>query len=167
MCHRHNEICRPACVSRPNRAENLCLTMVDVLTPDQRQRCMSAIRGKNTKPEMLVRHLVHAMGFRYRLHGRDLPGRPDLVFPRLRKVIFVHGCFWHMHRCRYGQVVPATNAEFWRKKREGNVERDKRTRRELRRLGWGILTVWECQTRPKRREWLLERLNSFLSSSIP
>ena len=138
--------------------------MVDVLTPEQRQRCMSAIRGKNTKPEMLVRRLVHAMGFRYRLHGKDLPGRPDLVFPRLKRVILVHGCFWHMHRCRYGQVVPATNAEFWRKKREGNVERDKRTRRELRRLGWGILIVWECQTRPKRREWLLERLNSFLSS---
>lgn len=136
--------------------------MADVLTPEQRRRCMSAIRGKDTKPEMVVRRLVHAMGFRYRLHQKSLPGKPDLVFSRLKRVIFVHGCFWHMHRCRYGRVVPRTNAEFWREKREGNVERDKQTQRELRRRDWEVLVVWECQTSPKRREWLLKRLDLFL-----
>ena len=137
--------------------------MADVLTQEQRRRCMSAIRDKDTKPEMDVRRLVHAMGYRFRLHLKNLPGKPDLVFPRLRKIIFVHGCFWHMHRCKRGRVVPKSNAEYWRKKREGNVERDKRTRRKLLRLNWEILVVWECQTRLKKREWLKERLNSFLS----
>ncbi len=104
------------------------------------------------------------MGFRYRLNLKDLPGKPDLVFTRLKKIIFVHGCFWHMHRCRYGRVVPATNAEFWRNKREGNVERDKRKQKELRSLGWEILVVWECQTILEKRKWLVERINSSLSS---
>ena len=81
---------------------------------------MAAIKGRNTKPELAVRRLVHAMGYRFRLHRKDLPGKPDLVLPRLGKVIFVHGCFWHMHSCRYGQVTPKTNAEFWQAKRDGN-----------------------------------------------
>lgn len=138
--------------------------MTDVLTPKQRRRCMSAIKGKDTKPEIKVRRIIHAMGFRYRLHRKDLPGKPDLVFPRFKKVVFVNGCFWHLHNCRYGQVVPKTNFEFWRKKREGTVKRDKRALKELRQLGWETLVVWECQTRPKRSEWLMERLNSFLTS---
>lgn len=125
---------------------------------------MSAIKGRDTKPEIIVRRLVHGMGFRYRLNLKDLPGKPDLVFTRLKKIIFVHGCFWHMHRCRYGRVVPATNAEFWRNKREGNVERDKRKQKELRSLGWEILVVWECQTILEKRKWLVERINSSLSS---
>jgi len=86
---------------------------VDVHTPAQRHSNMAAIRAKNTKPEMVVRRVVHALGGRYRLHGTNLPGKPDLVFPARRKVIFVHGCFWHMHDCRYGQVAPATRTEFW------------------------------------------------------
>lgn len=139
--------------------------MVDVLTPEQRRRCMTAIRGKDTKPEMVVRRLIHAAGYRYRLHKKDMPGTPDLVFYRHRKVVFVHGCFWHLHRCRYGQVVPKTNAEFWKKKREGNVARDKRVLRQLRVLGWDVLTIWECQTRPKRLLWLANRLERFLSES--
>ncbi len=138
--------------------------MTDVLTPEQRRCNMSAIKGRDTKPEIIVRRLVHGMGFRYRLNLKDLPGKPDLVFTRLKKIIFVHGCFWHMHRCRYGRVVPATNAEFWRNKREGNVERDKRKQKELRSLGWEILVVWECQTILEKRKWLVERINSSLSS---
>lgn len=134
--------------------------MVDVHTREQRSRNMSAIRGRDTKPEIVVRSLVHGMGFRYRLHRRDLPGKPDLVFPGLRKVIFVHGCFWHMHDCRYGRVTPATNAAFWSEKRGGNVERDRRHAAELKSAGWRSLVVWECETRESER--LARRLRAFL-----
>lgn len=136
--------------------------MADVLTPEQRQRCMSAIKGKDTKPELIVRRMVHAMGFRYSLHKKQLPGRPDLVLTRLRKIIFVNGCFWHMHNCRYGRVTPKTNAAFWQKKRETNRERDRRKRRELRKQGWNILVVWECQT--KNSNDLADRLRNFLEA---
>jgi DNA mismatch endonuclease (patch repair protein) len=108
---------------------------------------MAAIRGRDTSPELRVRHALHAMGYRYRLHRRDLPGKPDLVLPKHRAVIFVHGCFWHMHRCPYGRPKPATNAEFWEEKRRGNVERDTRNRRALEQAGWRVFVVWECQTR--------------------
>src|SRR5215470_8169365 len=121
--------------------------MADVLTAEQRRRNMAAIRGKNTKPEMIVRRTAHGLGYRYILHGNKLPGRPDLVFPARRKTIFVHGCFWHMHGCRYGKVTPATNADFWLKKRIGNTERDKRNLEALRKLGWKSLILWECETR--------------------
>ena len=119
----------------------------DVHTSEQRSRNMSAIRSKDTKPELIVRRMVHRLGFRFRLHRRDLPGSPDLVFPRLKKIIFVHGCYWHMHRCRLGRVTPKTNAKFWRSKRTGNVERDRRNIAALRASGWSVLIVWECQTR--------------------
>lgn len=115
--------------------------MTDVLTPDQRSYCMSRIHGKNTKPEMIVRRLAHAMGYRFRLHRKDLPGKPDLVFPRLQKVILVHGCFWHLHRCKYGRVTPKTNSEFWQSKREATRARDKRSIRALKALGWDVLVV--------------------------
>ena len=121
---------------------------------------MSRIRGKNTSPEMKVRSLLHSLGYRYRLHVRSLPGSPDIVLPRHRAVIFVHGCFWHMHQCRYGRVVPKTNAEFWQRKRMGNVERDKRTLRKLRGAQWRVLTIWEC--RAKELEKLRQRLIAFL-----
>ena len=121
---------------------------------------MSAIRGKNTKPELVVRRLVHRMGHRYRLHGKALPGKPDLVFAGRRKVVFVHGCFWHVHDCQYGNVVPATNAEFWRSKRLGNVERDRKNISALQAAGWRILVVWECQT--KAPDVLKKRLSRFL-----
>lgn len=137
--------------------------MVDVHTPEQRSRNMSAIRGRDTKPEMVVRSLAHAMGFRYRLHRRDLPGKPDLVFPGLRKVVFVHGCFWHIHDCPYGRVRPATNATFWSEKREGNVTRDHRHTSELKRAGWKSLVIWECETRDSER--LARRLRKFLAGS--
>jgi DNA mismatch endonuclease (patch repair protein) len=135
--------------------------MVDVHSPEQRSRNMSRIRSTNTKPEMIVRSLVHHMGFRYRLHVKGLPGTPDLVFPAHRKIIFVHGCFWHIHRCRYGRVLPATNSEFWSNKRQGNVLRDRRNRRKLQNDGWSILVVWECWTRDVEGK-LRPRLTAFL-----
>ncbi len=134
--------------------------MTDVLTPEQRKRCMSNIQGKDTKPEMIVRRMVHTMGYRYRLHHKDLPGKPDLVLVRHKKIIFVNGCFWHKHNCRYGRVKPKTNVEFWEKKRNSTVERDRRNRRILRKDGWKILIVWECWTKDTMK--LEKRLCDFL-----
>lgn len=134
--------------------------MPDVLTPEQRSRCMSRIRGRDTTPERVVRSVLHQMGYRFRLHRRDLRGKPDIVLTSLKKVVFVHGCFWHMHRCKYGRVVPRTNAAFWRLKREGNVARDRANSAALRREGWAVLIVWECETRD------LNRLENRLSKSL-
>jgi DNA mismatch endonuclease (patch repair protein) len=117
---------------------------------------------------MKVRSMVHKMGYRYRLHRKDLPGKPDLVFLGKRKVIFVHGCFFHMHDCRYGRVVPKTNAEFWQTKRLSNVERDKKNVAALKNEGWKVLEVWECQTKDKTAEGMKRLANSlhvFLSES--
>ncbi len=135
--------------------------MSDVHSPEQRSFNMSRIRSRDTKPEMIVRSLVHQMGYRFRLHVKGLPGTPDLVLAAHRKVIFVHGCFWHMHRCRYGKVTPATNTEFWQNKRLGNVTRDQRTRRKLKAAGWSVLVIWECWTRDIEGQ-LLPRLQRFL-----
>lgn len=134
--------------------------MTDVLTPEQRRYNMSQIRNRNTKPEMVVRSMVHRLGYRYRLHRKDLPGKPDLVFPSRRKVIFVHGCFFHMHDCRYGRVVPKTNHDFWQAKRLSNVERDQRNVEALELAGWRVLEVWECET--KQPAGLPEKLDAFL-----
>jgi DNA mismatch endonuclease, patch repair protein len=106
---------------------------------------MARIRKVDTRPEMRVRKIVHAQGYRYRLHRRDLPGTPDLVFPRLRKVIFVHGCFWHRHSCRDGRKLPSGRHDYWVPKFERNVERHEANSEELRALGWEILVLWECQ----------------------
>ena len=114
--------------------------MADVHTPEQRSRNMAAIRGGDTKPEMRVRALLHALGYRFRLHRKDLPGKPDIVLPKYRTVIFVHGCFWHCHDCRYGSVVPSTRADFWAAKRA-----------ELESVGWRVETIWECDTRDEGR----------------
>ena len=137
--------------------------MADVHTQEQRSFNMSRIRSKDTKPEMIVRSLVHGMGFRYTLHNKSLPGKPDLVLPRHEKIVFVHGCYWHMHRCRYGRVIPKTNTEFWQTKREGNVARDRRNLRALRKQGWKVLVVWECWTRDLSQ--LSDRLTDFLQAS--
>ena len=137
--------------------------MVDVLTPKQRSFNMSRIRNRDTRPEMIVRSIVHRMGYRYSLHKKDLPGKPDLVLVRHRKIIDVHGCFFHMHDCKYGKVVPATNAKFWKTKRLSNVMRDRRNLTRLRRDGWRVLTVWECQTRDPIL--LAKRLVKFLQLS--
>jgi len=135
--------------------------MTDVHSPEQRSFNMSRIRSRDTKPEMIVRSLVHQMGYRFRLHRRDLPGTPDLVLPKHGKVIFVHGCFWHMHRCRYGQVKPRKNAAFWAAKRQANVERDRKALRRLRSDEWRVLVVWECWTRDPEIK-LIPRLTQFL-----
>lgn len=120
--------------------------MVDSLTQAERSERMSRVRGRDTGPEMVVRRLVHGMGYRYRLHRRDLPGMPDIVFPRRKKAIFVHGCFWHRHPdpgCKLARL-PKSRLEFWAPKLEGNRRRDERNQAALRELGWGVLVVWEC-----------------------
>jgi DNA mismatch endonuclease (patch repair protein) len=136
--------------------------MVDVLTKKQRSFNMSQIRSKNTSPEIIVRSIVHRMGYRYALHRSDLPGQPDIVLTRHRKIIFVHGCFWHIHKCRYGKVVPKTRRKFWQTKRQGNVARDRKNIRESKKADWKVLVVWECQTRNIPR--LTKKLKTFLSS---
>ena len=123
---------------------------------------MSLVRCRDTKPEMLVRRLTHGMGYRYRLHSRDLPGAPDLVFPSRNKVIFVHGCFWHQHpdpECKLARL-PKSKLDFWAPKLETNRERDERNLDLLAELGWDVLAIWECQT--KNREELQARITEFL-----
>lgn len=119
---------------------------MDVLTAEQRRKCMSRIKARNTQPEVLLRKALWRRGFRYRLHDRSLPGTPDFVFPKFRAVVFVHGCFWHGHDCLLF-VVPATNTEFWMGKISGNRDRDRRALEALRDAGWRVCTVWECALR--------------------
>jgi len=122
---------------------------------------MAAIKGKDTKPEMVVRSLLEALKVKYEVYRSDLPGKPDIVLPRRKKIIFVHGCFWHVHNCRYGRVKPVSNSSFWNQKRRENRVRDRRNRAALRKAGWKLLTVWECWT--KKPPMLTKRLNSFLA----
>jgi len=119
--------------------------MADVFDRATRSRNMAAIRGQHTKPELLVRRYLHSRGLRYRLHGRGLPGRPDLVFRRLKTVVFIHGCFWHRHTGCHNAVLPKSNAAFWLAKLTGNQARDRRNAVRLRRAGWRVLTIWECE----------------------
>lgn len=136
--------------------------MADTLSPRERSERMSRVRGRDTKPEMKVRRLVHAMGYRYRLHRGDLPGKPDLVFPGRKKVIFVHGCFWHRHpdkKCKLARL-PKSRLDFWKPKLEGNQRRDHQTQNRLRELGWEFLVVWECEMRDK--ELLENKIRTFL-----
>lgn len=121
--------------------------MADTLTPQQRSEHMGRVRGKDTKPEFRVRRLLHALGFRYRLHRKDLPGRPDIVLPAHRVVVHVHGCYWHgCPHCAKGRKRPASNAAFWNAKLDRNKERDAEVDAALRALGWEVFTVWECRT---------------------
>jgi DNA mismatch endonuclease (patch repair protein) len=139
--------------------------MVDTLTPLQRSERMSRVRSVNTRPELAVRRIVRALGFSCTLHATDLPGRPDLVFRRRRKLIFVHGCFWHRHKnvgCRLARL-PKSRLDFWEHKLEANRLRDIRQRRTLRAAGWKILVVWECQLRNKER--LKNKLETFLGAT--
>jgi DNA mismatch endonuclease (patch repair protein) len=124
--------------------------MADTLTKAERSALMAKIRGTNTKPEVFVRSALHRAGFRFRLHGRTLPGRPDIVLAKHRTVVFVHGCFWHRHGCTLSSE-PATRRAFWREKFARNVARDRRTAAALRRAGWRVLTVWECSLRTAAR----------------
>lgn len=122
----------------------------DPLSPSERTELMSRIRSGDTKPEMAVRRLVYSMGYRYRLRVKDLPGRPDLVFKGRKKVIFVHGCFWHQHGCDHYRM-PRSRTDFWLTKLAKNVARDEKVMRELSGMGWRVLVIWECQLRDMRR----------------
>jgi len=133
-------------VRYPRRTEQkFSILMADTLSKSERSERMGRVRSKNTRPEMVLRRLVHNMGYRYRLHVRTLPGSPDLVFPRRLAVIFMHGCFWHRHgRCPLTRL-PKSRVAFWREKLEGNRMRDQRNQRRLRQLGWRVMVIWECQ----------------------
>lgn len=134
--------------------------MADVFTQRKRSDIMSRIKGTNTKPEILTRKLVYSLGYRYRLHSNLLPGKPDIVLPAHQKIIFVHGCFWHGHlNCRRASL-PSTNVRFWQQKIAGNKLRDSAVRRKLRRSGWKVLVVWQCQTKDVQK--LRTRLAAFL-----
>jgi DNA mismatch endonuclease (patch repair protein) len=124
---------------------------------------MAAVKSKDTTPERIVRSVLHRLGCRFALHRADLPGKPDIVMPARGAVVLVHGCYWHMHACKRGRSTPVTNAAFWRTKRERNRRRDRRTVAALRRKGWRVLVVWECQTRNPVR--IAERLSAFLSAA--
>lgn len=130
-------------------------------TPKQRSEIMRRVKDKDTGPEMVVRRLIHSIGYRYRLHRTDLPGKPDLVFSARRKVIFVHGCFWHGHNCKRGSRVPKTNTDYWQKKIARNKERDAENRKSLNAKGWTVLTVWEC--RIKEQDLLVRKIVAFLN----
>jgi DNA mismatch endonuclease (patch repair protein) len=134
--------------------------MTDFFSRRKRSEIMRAVRGQDTTPEIVVRKLVWRLGGRYRLHVRKLPGCPDLVFPSQRKAIFVHGCFWHRHACPDGRSTPASRVAYWAQKFDRNRARDMKNRRKLARMGWQVLTIWECQTR--RPVFLESRLKSFL-----
>ena len=135
--------------------------MADVFTRAKRSAIMSRITGKNTNPEIIVRKLIHSLGYRFRLHIKDLPGKPDLVLPRHKKIIFVNGCFWHGHAGCNRAALPETNAEFWATKILNNKQRDVRVIRMLRRRGWQVLTIWQCQTNDHAE--LADRLTPFLN----
>jgi len=139
--------------------------VADTLTSSQRSKCMAAIRGKDTQPELIVRSIVHRLGFRFRLHATDLPGKPDLVFRSRRAVVLVHGCYWHMHTCKRGRSTPATNVAFWRAKRLRTRTRDRQILATLRRANWRVLVVWECQCRDAMA--LSEVLLTFLTAPKP
>jgi len=142
-----------------------CLRMADRISPETRSKTMSRIRGKNTKPELRVRSLVHRLGYRFRLHRKDLPGKPDLVLPRHRKVIFVHGCFWHAHAGCVRATRPTSRVEFWDAKLNGNVARDAATALALTEAGWKVLTIWECELKDEVK--LTKRLRRFLKTKAP
>ena len=135
---------------------------MDIVSPETRSRMMAAVPQADSKPEVVVRRLLHRMGFRFRLHRKDLPGSPDIVLPRLKKVIFVHGCYWHRHGCRK-TTMPSSNVGFWRDKFAANKARDRRVIRKLKRMEWESLVVWECQT--FKIEWLKRKMTRFLIPS--
>jgi DNA mismatch endonuclease (patch repair protein) len=135
--------------------------MADKWTAEQRSAMMSRVKNANTKPEVRVRQLLHRLGYRFRLHGKTLPGSPDIVLPKHRKVIFVHGCFWHGHSCSKGKR-PATRVEFWNEKLDRNLARDSKAQQDLLALGWTYLVVWECQL--KEEALLTQTLETFLQT---
>lgn len=135
---------------------------MDIFSKEKRSQIMSRVGGKNTKPEIVVRSLLHKMGYRFRLQRKDLPGKPDITLPKYKKVIFVHGCFWHGHQGCSRSKRPATNQKFWSEKLDKNIQRDKVTMNALSQLGWEVLTVWSCEVKDTNQ--LKIKLLSFLES---
>jgi DNA mismatch endonuclease (patch repair protein) len=138
--------------------------MPDVYDQAQRSKVMRAVRSENTKPEMIVRRMLHALGYRFRLHRRDLPGKPDIVLPRHRKIIFVHGCFWHQHPNCKDADRPQSNADYWNRKLDRNVQRDQEHMSTLQALSWKVLVVWTCET--KNAAQLQQKLEAFMHDEI-
>ncbi len=136
--------------------------MADKVSPEQRSRNMSRVKGRDTKPEKIIRSLLYSMGYRFRLHRRDLPGKPDIVLPKHKKAVFIHGCFWHGHEGCPRAARPTTNTEFWNKKIDSNIKRDAAAQKELPALGWAYLIVWQCEMRDHAA--LENRLRSFLTT---
>ena len=142
---------------------------MDVLTPEQRRLNMSRIRGQDTRPELLLRRGLHALGLRFRLHARELPGRPDLIFPKYHVAIFVNGCFWHGHSCHLG-VIPATRRDFWTAKIGATRLRDQRVAQALAEAGWRVLTIWECALRGRNRlplDDVMQSCEAFIRKTSP
>lgn len=142
--------------------------MADIMTKEQRHKCMVAVKGKDTKPEMIVRRYLHGLGFRYGLHNKKLPGSPDLVLRRHKTVIFINGCFWHGHEnCKYYRL-PKSNIRFWKEKIERNIARDERDMKALRKLGWRVMVIWECELKTEEsRMRTLHELKDKLNSPYP
>ena len=137
---------------------------MDIYDTKKRSEVMRAVKGTDTRPEWVVRKLVHRLGYRYRLHYSKLPGHPDLAFPSRKKVILVHGCFWHRHTCKQGASLPKTHRQQWKKKFQDNVKRDSSNELLLNQLGWSILRVWECETKSSLSNHLQHTIHTFLDS---
>ncbi len=137
--------------------------MVDIFSPEKRSAIMRRIKSRDSKPELIVRKLTHSLGYRYRLHRKDLPGTPDLVFPKYKKVIFVHGCFWHGHNGCKRASLPATNVEFWKKKISGNIVRDTNNYEKLEGSGWKYLIIWQCEIKKSMLDSLANKISLFLN----
>jgi len=135
--------------------------MTDVFTKEKRKWIMSRVGGKNTAPEKIVRYFLHSMGYRFRLHRADLPGKPDIILPRYGKIIFVHGCFWHGHIKCSKSKRPTTNEKFWNRKLDRTIKRDKKVLYDLKKIGWKVLVVWECETR--KTDFLIRKLRKFIN----
>jgi DNA mismatch endonuclease (patch repair protein) len=136
--------------------------MSDIYTDEKRSQIMSKISGKNTKPEIIIRKIAHKLGYRFRLHRKDLPGKPDLVFPKYKKVIFVNGCFWHGHSTCSRSKLPTTRHEFWKEKIESNKRRDKSNKIKLKKMGWDYLVIWQCEIKKSTKGELAKTIQEFL-----
>lgn len=137
--------------------------MVDIFSVEKRSQIMSQIKSRDSKQELFIRKITHSMGYRYRLHNKIFPGKPDLVFPKYKKVIFVNGCFWHGHQNCKRATLPSTNTEFWKSKISGNIKRDEITYSALRKLGWQYLIIWQCQIKESNKEMLKDIISKFFA----
>lgn len=135
------------------------IIMADKFDKVKRSDIMTKVKGENTKPEIVIRKLLFSMGYRYRLYRKDLPGKPDIVLPKYKYVIFVHGCFWHgCPICKHAQIRPINNAEYWNKKLDRNIERDKNNKKELIKLGWKVFVIWECEIKKSKIDKLIKKI---------